>query len=84
MDYSKELMELKKNIEKASKFKVEAQVRLEALDREREKLLEDLKQYGIDPAQLDDEIKRLENEIKDGIDEIKRLLPMEKLEGKND
>ena len=84
MDYSKELMELKKNIEKASKFKVEAQVRLEALDREREKLLEDLKQYGIDPAQLDDEIERLENEIKDGIDEIKRLLPMEKLEGKND
>ena len=84
MDYSKELMELKKNIEKASKFKVEAQVRLEALDREREKLLEDLKQYGIDPAQLDEEIERLENEIKDGIDKIKKLLPMEKLEGKND
>lgn len=84
MDYSKELIELKKNIEKASKFKVEAQVRLEALDRERAKLLDELKNYGIDPAELDTEIERLEKEIEDGIEEIKKLLPMDKLEGKNE
>lgn len=84
MDYSKELIELKKNIEKASKFKVEAQVRLEALERERTKLLSDLQNYGIDPAELDVEIERLEHEIEEGIERVKKLLPMDKLEGKNE
>ena len=67
MDYEKELNELKMNLEKANRFKIRAESKLEELNSRKEELLKELHQYGIEPENLNDEIEKLKKEIEDGI-----------------
>jgi len=84
MDYEKELNELKMNLEKANRFKIRAESKLEELNSRKEELLKELHQYGIEPENLNDEIEKLKKEIEDGIREANELLPLELLEKIND
>ena len=84
MNYEKELNELKMNLEKANRFKIRAESKLEELNSRKEELLKELHQYGIEPENLNDEIEKLKKEIEDGIREANELLPLELLEKIND
>ncbi len=78
------LNELKMNLEKANRFKIRAESKLEELNSRKEELLKELHQYGIEPENLNDEIEKLKKEIEDGIREANELLPLELLEKIND
>ena len=84
MNYKKKLNELKMNLEKANRFKIRAESKLEELNSRKEELLKELHQYGIEPENLNDEIEKLKKEIEDGIREANELLPLELLEKIND
>ena len=72
------------NLEKANRFKIRAESKLEELNSRKEELLKELHQYGIEPENLNDEIEKLKKEIEDGIREANELLPLELLEKIND
>lgn len=79
-DYEKELNKLKENLERAKTLKYKAEVRLEQLTQEQEKIITKLKELGVDPEDLDIEIKKLENEINSLLKEANQLLPKDILE----
>ena len=82
MEYEKELGVLKNNLEKAKTLKYKAEARLEQLKKQEETLIQDLKDLGVSPDQLDGEIKKLTNEIDELFKKSNELLPKDILEKK--
>lgn len=82
MEYEKELGVLKNNLEKAKTLKYKAEARLEQLKKQEETLIQDLKDLGVSPYQLDGEIKKLTNEIDELFKKSNELLPKDILEKK--
>ncbi len=79
-DYEKELNNLKQNLEKAKTLKYKAEVRLEQLTQEQDKIIKKLNELGVNPEDLDEEIKKLENEINSLFKDANQLLPRDILE----
>ncbi len=79
-DYEKELNNLKQNLERAKTLKYKAEVRLEQLTQEQEKIIKELKELGVNPKDLDMEIEKLENEINNLFKDANELLPRDILE----
>jgi len=79
-DYEKELNNLKQNLERAKTLKYKAEVRLEQLTQEKEKIIKELKELGVNPEDLDMEIEKLENEINNLFKDANELLPRDILE----
>ncbi|HLR20400.1 MAG TPA: hypothetical protein VK087_00205 [Tissierellaceae bacterium] len=82
MNYEKELNHLKNNLEKAKSLKYRAEARLEQLKRQEEDIINELKELGIKPNELDDEIENLSQEIEALFNEANKLLPKDLLEKK--
>ena len=61
MDYDKELIILKENLEKAKSLKYRAEARLEQLKNQEEEIIKELKDLGVKPEDLDEEINKLVN-----------------------
>ena len=68
---------VKEKLEKAKNMRYKAEARLEALEREEKQILQELAELNVDPDQLEEEIKRLEQEIAEEMDRIWNLLPSE-------
>ncbi len=77
MNYEKDIQLLKEQIDKAQMNKVRAETRLEALEKEKEEILQEMAQFGIKPEELDSEIEKLEAEIQTLLSEAQNLLPKE-------
>lgn len=82
MDYEKELNQLKSNLEKARNLKYKAEARLEQLNHQQQEIIKELKELGVNPEDLDEEIKRLNDEINQLFKEANALLPKDILENK--
>jgi len=82
VNYEKELNHLKNNLEKAKSLKYRAEARLEQLKRQEEDIINELKELGIKPNELDDEIENLSQEIEALFNEANKLLPKDLLEKK--
>lgn len=80
MNYEKELNHLKENLEKAKDLKYKAEARLEQLNQQEEDIIKELDELGVNPENLDDEIKKLSLEIDSLFKEANELLPKDLLE----
>lgn len=74
MDYTQRLESLKDNLDKAKLNKVKYEERLNILIKEQEDIIKEIKSLGIEPENLDAEIKSLENEIAKDIEKAESLL----------
>lgn len=74
MDYTQRLEALKDNLDKAKLNKVKYEERLNILIKEQEDIIKEIKSLGIEPENLDAEIKSLENEIANDIEKAESLL----------
>lgn len=74
MDYTNRLEALKDSLDKAKLNKVKYEERLNILLNDRENILKEIKALGIEPENLEAEIKNLENKIATEITKAEELL----------
>ncbi|WP_294797065.1 hypothetical protein [uncultured Fenollaria sp.] len=74
MDYTNRLESLKDSLDKAKLNKVKYEERLNILLNDRENILKEIKALGIEPENLEAEIKNLENKIATDITKAEELL----------
>jgi len=82
MSYEKELNNLKESLEKAKNLKYKAEARLEQLNQQEEEIINELKDLGVKPEELETEINKLTSEIDKLFKEANQLLPKDLLEKK--
>ncbi|WP_308552241.1 hypothetical protein [uncultured Peptoniphilus sp.] len=75
MNYEEELKKLKEKINTASTMKVKAEAALESIENTRKEYLEQVKNLGVDPQNLESEINSLKTEINFLLEEANSLLP---------
>ncbi|MBS4539911.1 hypothetical protein GOQ27_15655 [Clostridium sp. D2Q-11] len=76
-NHEKQLSQLKDNLDRARNLKYKAEARLEHLNKQQEELISELKDLGVNPDELDDEINKLEKEITNLFNKANQLLPMD-------
>lgn len=74
MDYTNRLEALKDSLDKAKLNKVKYEERLNILLNDRENIIKEIKTLGIEPENLEAEIKNLENKIATDITKAEELL----------
>lgn len=74
MDYTNRLEALKDSLDKAKLNKVKYEERLNILLNDRENIIKEIKTLGIEPENLEAEIKNLENKIATDIAKAEELL----------
>ncbi|OFK81018.1 hypothetical protein [Fenollaria massiliensis] len=74
MDYTNRLEALKDSLDKAKLNKVKYEERLNILLNDRENIIKEIKALGIEPENLEAEIKNLENKIASEITKAEELL----------
>lgn len=74
MDYTNRLEALKDSLDKAKLNKVKYEERLNILLNDRENIIKEIKALGIEPENLEVEIKNLENKIATDITKAEELL----------
>lgn len=80
MDYELQLKKLKEDLDKAKTLKYRAEARLEQLKIQEKDLIEELRALGVNPDNLDKEIKKLSQEINMLFEEASSLLPKDILD----
>lgn len=75
MNYDDKLKELKLDLDKATNLKYKAEAKLEQLNNQEKQLIAELKELGVKPEDLDQEIVKLEKEIKALFEKADSLLP---------
>ncbi|RKD34499.1 hypothetical protein [Thermohalobacter berrensis] len=79
-DYEKQLNTLKEDLEKAKSLKYKAEARLEELNKQEQDIINELKELGVKPDDLEKEIKKLEEEIEELFKKANEMLPKDILE----
>lgn len=74
MDYTNRLEALKDSLDKAKLNKIKYEERLNILLNDRENIIKEIKALGIEPENLEAEIKNLENKIATDITKAEELL----------
>lgn len=74
MDYTNRLEALKDSLDKAKLNKVKYEERLNILLNDRENIIKEIKALGIEPENIEAEIKNLENKIASEITKAEELL----------
>ena len=74
MDYTNRLEALKDSLDKAKLNKVKYEERLNILLNDRENIIKEIKALGIEPENLEAEIKNLENKIASEITKAEEIL----------
>jgi chromosome segregation ATPase len=77
----KRLAELKTGIERAKQMRYKYEARIEELGRTQQRLLAQVREHGLEPADLDDEIERLQEELEELLRQAADLLPTTGLGG---
>lgn len=77
----KRIAELKEQIEKARQLKYKYEARLDELQRQRERLLQELADLQVRPEELDDEIRRLQSDVEALLREAADLIPSDLIRG---
>lgn len=72
-----DLTKIKEAIEKAKDMRYRAEAKLEELENQKKRLLDELDKLGVAPEDLETEIARLEREIETGLTETWNLIPKE-------
>ncbi|WP_100404415.1 hypothetical protein [Bacillus solitudinis] len=72
-----DLTKMRKAIDKARDMRYRAEAKLEELENQKQRLLQELKDLGVKPEDLDEEILKLEKEIEESLQEAWSLIPKE-------
>ncbi|WP_209122313.1 hypothetical protein [Alkalihalobacillus sp. BA299] len=78
-----ELTKIKEAIDKAKDMRYRAEAKLEELENQQRRLLNELEELGVKPENLEEEIQKLEEAIVKGLAETKAMIPKE-LMGKHE
>lgn len=79
-NYEKELNLLKDSLDKAKSLKYKAEARLEQLNNQQQEIIKELKELGVNPEDLEEEISKLTKEIDTLFKKANELLPKDILE----
>ncbi len=72
-----DLQKMRKAIDKARDMRYRAEAKLEELENQKQRLLEELEELGVKPDELEQEIVRLEKEIDQSLQETWTMIPKE-------
>lgn len=75
MNYEENLNTLKQELERAKNMKIRAEARLEELEVQKEKLLQEIRAEGIEPENLENEIQKLQIEIEELFQKADKMMP---------
>ncbi|OXZ38657.1 hypothetical protein [Finegoldia magna] len=78
MNTNERFNNIKKRLDKAKEEKNRAEIALESLEKQKEDILNQLKELNIDPKNLESEITKLQNQIEQDLQKAEELLPDEK------
>lgn len=76
-EYEAKLNELKDRLELAKKKKIRAEARLEELNNQKNEIINQLKEMGVSPEELDSQINMLKQQIESQIENIEAMLPVQ-------
>ncbi|NLJ33412.1 MAG: hypothetical protein GX349_02320 [Firmicutes bacterium] len=80
MGYEEELNRLKKGLERAQRLRTDAEMKHGFYLEQREKVLQKIKELGVEPEELDEEINRLQREMDRLLREATELIPWDLLQ----
>lgn len=75
MNTNERFNNIKQRLDKAKEEKNRAEIALENLEKQKEDILNQLKELNIDPENLESEITRLQNQIEQDLQKAEELLP---------
>ncbi|MEN9405744.1 MAG: hypothetical protein RLZ12_28 [Bacillota bacterium] len=75
----KRIKELRIKIEHTKDELYRAELRLESLEKDEQDVLEECSNLGLEPEKLDEEIEKLENQIKQDLEQVTSILAKENL-----
>ncbi|MCM2674671.1 hypothetical protein [Alkalicoccobacillus plakortidis] len=78
-----DLNKMKKAIDQARDVRYRAEAKLEELENQKERILKELEELGVAPDGLETEIKRLETEIGQAMEETWSLIPKELIQNES-
>lgn len=81
LENEKRIADLKAQIEKAKQLKYKYEARLDELQRQRERLLEEMAELNVKPEELESQISQLRAEVDRLLKEAGELLPADLLKG---
>lgn len=77
VNYDERINDLKKRLDVAKNKKIKAETRLEELQNQRDVIIKQLKELGVEPENLDGELDALKREIEGLIKDVEGMLPPE-------
>lgn len=83
-EYDDKLNEIKANLDKAKNQRIKAEAKLEALTKQKQEIITELKKMNVDYETLDETIADLKNEIEDMLDKIDKMIPYDLIKDKED
>lgn len=83
-EYTERLAEIKANLDKAKNQRIKAEAKLEALTKQKQEIITELKKMNVDYETLDETIEKLKNEIEDMLDKIDKMIPYDLIKDKED
>lgn len=83
-EYEDRLNKITDSINKAKTLRIKAEAKLEALTKQKQEIITELKKMNVDYETLDETIADLKNEIEDMLDKIDKMIPYELIKDKED
>ncbi|PRX31015.1 hypothetical protein BX659_10647 [Orenia metallireducens] len=73
--YEQEITQIKKELDTANRLKMQSEARMESLKKDNEKLVAEIKEFGVEPDNLEEEIKQTEAKLQELLKQAKEMLP---------
>ncbi|OCL28151.1 hypothetical protein U472_02245 [Orenia metallireducens] len=73
--YEQEITQIKKELDTANRLKMQSEARMESLKKDNEKLVAEIKEFGVEPENLEEEIKKTEAKLQKLLKQAKEMLP---------
>ncbi|HHW92086.1 MAG TPA: hypothetical protein GX735_05280 [Firmicutes bacterium] len=83
MGYEEQLNRLKRGLQQAQRLRADAETKRNFYLEQREKIILRIRELGVEPEELEQEIKRLQGEMEKLLREAEALIPWELLEKEN-
>lgn len=78
-EYEDRLNKITDSINKAKTVRIRAEAKLEALTKQKQEIITELKKINVDPDKLEEVIADLKNEIESMLDKVDKMIPYDLL-----
>jgi len=73
--YEERIRRLKEGLEKAKSLRIQAETRLEELQKQEKELIKQIEEMGVKPEHLEEEIKNCEKQIEELAQQVEEIIP---------